>query len=987
MPGPMTSFPEVEAKWHARWKESHAYEPKVEEGREKFLATYPYSYMNAHAHVGHAYTMLRNDMQVRYQRMLGKNVLFPFAFHVTGTPIVAAANRIRDREPKQMKIMEDLGIPASEVPRFEDPEEWVRYFPKHWRADVERLGLGIDWRREFITTSLNPHYDAFIQWQFRKLRESGYVEKGSHPVVWCPKDKAPVADHDRSEGEGETPQEWTVVKAKVVGDVPAGFAGEGSGDIILACATLRPDTMFGQTNVWVDPDYTYHVIRVGDERWVVNEGAVLKLHHQLGAEDTGVTVTGADLVGVRVQAPARDAVIPILPARFIRHERGTGIVTSVPSDSPMDYVALEDLRQGRFGTADAHALAKAIDVIPIIRTEEHGDVAARKLVTELGIREQTDSAKIQEATEEVYKAGFYSGTLLDGCGPFAGRKVAEAKEEMRAWMIAEGHADTMFETTGPVKCRCLTPAIVKLVKDQWFMKYSDPEWKKTVHAAFDRMNIHPELSRKQFHYVVDWLRDWACARETGLGTRLPWDERWVIESLSDSTIYMAYYTLAPHLEQGSVTGDASWNREGVDAGDLDDAHFDHVLLGRGDPAAIAKGTVTEEKLRTMRTEFSYWYPVDFRNSGKDLVQNHLTFFVFQHAAIWPDEPEKWPRGIGVNGWVMVDGEKMSKSQGNFVLLRQALDDYGTTVTRLVLANSGEGVDDANFDREFAPVADRRLRNLLELVENPPATRTDAAPVDAWFRSALHRHIATCGSEMAAATYKSALKTAFFDLTRDWQWYLRRAAGVPHKDVLAEYVDVQHRLLAPFIPEFAEEVHEKLGGTGLVIDAPYPAASADAINPAAEAAEDYVRTVLEDTREILKVTRKEQPTRIIYYVAPEWKATMYRWALDQVLDTGRVQMGDLMGRAKGDDLVKRHMKDAPKLAQDLVKTLSNLSKEDAEARAAAFDEADALTKSVAFFAEEFGGADVAVHMAGEPGIPDPAGKAKHATPRRPAIFVE
>lgn len=52
-----------------------------------------------------------------------------------------------------------------------------------------------------------------------------------------------------------------------------------------------------------------------------------------------------------------------------------------------------------------------------------------------------------------------------------------------------------------------------------------------------------------FNSKVAWLKEWACSRQFGLGTQLPWDEQWVIESLSDSTIYMAYYTIA-HLLHG-----------------------------------------------------------------------------------------------------------------------------------------------------------------------------------------------------------------------------------------------------------------------------------------------------------------------------------------------------------------------------------------------------------------------------------------------------
>ena len=66
------------------------------------------------------------------------------------------------------------------------------------------------------------------------------------------------------------------------------------------------------------------------------------------------------------------------------------------------------------------------------------------------------------------------------------------------------------------------------------------------------MNTYSDETRNAFEKTLDWLNQWACSRSFGLGTRLPWDKEWLIESLSDSTIYMAYYTVA-HLLQGILS--------------------------------------------------------------------------------------------------------------------------------------------------------------------------------------------------------------------------------------------------------------------------------------------------------------------------------------------------------------------------------------------------------------------------------------------------
>ncbi len=92
----------------------------------------------------------------------------------------------------------------------------------------------------------------------------------------------------------------------------------------------------------------------------------------------------------------------------------------------------------------------------------------------------------------------------------------------------------------PVISRFGNRAVIKIIHDQWFIDYGNPEWKEKAREALADMKIYPESRRAQFESIIDWLDEKACARKVGLGTPLPWDPDWIIESLSDSTIYMAY---------------------------------------------------------------------------------------------------------------------------------------------------------------------------------------------------------------------------------------------------------------------------------------------------------------------------------------------------------------------------------------------------------------------------------------------------------------
>ena len=90
--------------------------------------------------------------------------------------------------------------------------------------------------------------------------------------------------------------------------------------------------------------------------------------------------------------------------------------------------------------------------------------------------------------------------------------------------------------------------------DQWYLDYGDKEWKTKAREAVAQMNTFSDEVKKNFNSTLEWLKEHACSRTFGLGSKLPWDESWLIESLSDSTIYMAYYTVAHLLQGGTLTG-------------------------------------------------------------------------------------------------------------------------------------------------------------------------------------------------------------------------------------------------------------------------------------------------------------------------------------------------------------------------------------------------------------------------------------------------
>ncbi|OTF71774.1 hypothetical protein BLA29_014085, partial [Euroglyphus maynei] len=105
--------------------------------------------------------------------------------------------------------------------------------------------------------------------------------------------------------------------------------------------------------------------------------------------------------------------------------------------------------------------------------------------------------------------------------------------------------------------------------------------------------------------------------------------------------------------------------------------------------------------------------MDIRVSGKDLIQNHLTYMLYNHTAIWNDHPEFWPRSVRTNGHLLLNNEKMSKSTGNFLTLHDAILKYSADGVRFALADAGDAIEDANFVEKQAENGLLKLYAFIE----------------------------------------------------------------------------------------------------------------------------------------------------------------------------------------------------------------------------------------------------------------------------------
>ena len=917
--------------------------------------------------------------------MQGKRTVFPQGFHCSGMPIKACADKLarevemfgeqferyvdeeEELEPSagpesaadsktdmskfsgskskaaaktivtkyQFQIMLSLGVPHVEIHKFADPAYWLEYFPPLCREDLTSFGARVDWRRSMVTTDANPFYDAFVRWQMNRLKGLGKIKFGKRYTVYSPKDGQACLDHDRSSGEGVTPQEYLCLKMrtlewsekakpKIAEKIPA------DAKVYFIPATLRPETMYGQTCCFVGPKVEYGLFEVSKdskEYFIISNRAARNMAFQNIFPQWGVfpkvtDFAGSDLVGTLVNAPLsiHKEGVRILPMETVKPTKGTGVVTCVPSNSPDDYATVLDLaKKAQFYGIQKEWVDKEI---PEIIEGPMGKLTAKTLYEQMKINSPKDTKQLTEAKAVAYKYDFYQGKMI--YGDFAGQPVQDAKPLVAKQLMDSGEAFKYSEPDGQVISRSGDDCVAAYL-DQWYFSYGtdenggDGEWcQKVLDHVDNGLNCFYPEAKHAFEFTIGWLAQWACTRSYGLGTKLPWDPSQLVESLSDSTIYMAYYTVCHYLHgdiYGKTPGKSS---KPISVDQMTDDVWDYIFFR----SENVQTDIAPEDLAAMRREFSYWYPMDIRVSGKDLINNHLTFALYHHLALF--DKQFWPQAFRVNGHLMLNGKKMSKSTGNFLTLRQAVGKYGADATRLALADSGDGIEDANLEETAANASILRLyelkRWMKETLEDPSLRDGELLFYDKLFENDLNGLVIETQDHYEKTMYKLALKTGFYDLLASRDWYREncRAAGVGiHAKLARRFVEIQALLLTPIAPHWCDSVwQELLHHDKSIQNALYPTVPAP--DPTLSAAIEYVKSTgssvtQAEGAQMKKLQKGKQASydvakakKLTVYIAaafPEWQTQYRNLAKEQYESAGALDTKPLAGKINKADVKK------------------------------------------------------------------------------------
>jgi len=953
-----------ERHWQHAWASRSLATARWLPGQEKFFALVAYPGSSGFLHLGHLRGLMYADAAHRYHRAMGHATFFPTGTHASGLPSVTFAQKVARRDPATVSLLEQNEVPRSEWPRLTDPVEAARFLGRTYLEVGRQMGLLVD-ERAYLTT-VDDDYQRFIGWQFRQLKEHGALVQAPHFASVCPICGPVSVDPSETDLSSGGDAEWVDYRT-----VP--FRLE-DGRVLLA-ATLRPETIYGVTNLWVHPSETLTVWLHGETLFLVHRNGADRLVEQHGGR-IGHEISVADVLGRSVTVPLTGATVPILASPLVDPKIGTGIVMSVPAHAPADWIAVAALGPTERAALGAPPVIvdfpEAAQLSPSERILLAGDGSpAERAVRAIGASKLSDARALEEATERLYRVEFVRGRMRPDL--LGGRPVAEAREVASA-LLKETHLSLDLQTfSKPVVCRNGHDVVIRRVPDQWFIHYGDPAWKDRAREAARRMTFYPPEYGQEMPGILDWFADRPCTRRgRWLGTPFPFDPTWIIEPIADSTFYPAYFVVRPFVASGRLA-----------VAGLTDAFFDFVFLGQG----AGEPSVSSELQKEIRDTFTFWYPLDVNFGGKEHKRVHFPVFLYTHALLLP--PELQPRAVFVYWWLtFTGGEKVSKrhigSKGGAIPpLREALERWGADALRLFYAESASPYQDVEWDPALVDTAQARLADIDRIARELSGEGAGGPPeLERWLSSEVHELLGRYHAAFRGLQFREVAEIVYVSLPARLRRYLVR--GGERGPLVGRVVNAWIRLIAPITPHLAEELGQGRFDS-LVAEQALPSADDFEHSESALAVERYLDAVEDDLRSVLRpaTARGEKPTSVVFFVAAPWKAEVEGWMREAIESNDpRPLIRTVMERAKAHPGLATALPHLPKF----VERVGPLLRSEPPRSGPALDELAVLRASEGYLVRRFEFSSVEVVREEEAAVHDPMGRRDRARPGRPAFYL-
>lgn len=546
-----------------RIQEEHYSDPEVysrrygfnpDSGKEIFVVDTPPPYPSGTWHIGAVAQYSMIDVIARSQRLLGKEVYFPWGVDRNGINIEFTVEKNTGRKMKTFDRAEFLEL----------CESTIEEFTQAMRETAARVGLSCDFDREYLTDS--DEYRAVTQSIFVDLFRRGDIVEDLRPNIYDPVEGTTIAD-----AEVERLQRRTKL-------IDVRWTTDSGEQVIIS--TTRPELICACGIVVVHPD---------DDRY-------------------------SHLVGQRIHLPIqtadRETTVEIATHPSVKSEFGSGVL----------------------------------------------------MVCSFG--DQNDVAVFRELGLTPFQAIDLDGCMTEVAGPYAGMKVAEAREAVLADLESAGLIENIVEKDQevPVSERGKNPVEIILLKE-WYVRQTHIQ--DRMKELIDEMEFHPTRNKQ---FLIDWMDnisiDWPISRRRWYHTEVP---IWYSED-GTKVITPPVGTYVQPWRQGPPSGSRVLDRDSrEDLGSFDDlASTLGVLTGEekvfdtwmdsSNSNLFVSGYLSEPEL------FERSFPTGIRPQGKEIVRTWLYYTLLKSALLLdaPGFKHVWIDGLGMDPW----GRKMSKSLGN-----------------------------------------------------------------------------------------------------------------------------------------------------------------------------------------------------------------------------------------------------------------------------------------------------------------------------------
>jgi len=792
---------EMEPKWQQVWDQAKSFVTSNDDPREPYYVLEMFPYPSGRIHMGHVRNYSMGDVVARYHRAKGKNVLHPMGWDAFGLPAENAA-----------------------IERNTHPGTWTRQNIASMKAQLQSMGLAIDWTREIATCE--PEYYQHQQAMFIDMMEAGLVTRKQSKVNWDPIDMTVLANEQVIDGKGwrsgapveqreltqwffkisdfaedllagldtltEWPEKVRVMQRNWIGKSEglrllfALVEGNQTNAKSIEVFTTRPDTIFGASFIALSADHPLATQLAADNAELT--AFIAECHAQGTATETLEKAEKKGVfTGLHVQHPVIEgATLPVYVANFVLMDYGTGAIFGCPAHDQrdLDFARRYDL-----------------PVKPVV-LPSGADAASFAVANEAF----TDAGTI-------FNSGFLDGLTIDeakkaAAAHFEARTVdgkpqgtVEVNYRLRDWGVSR---QRYWGCPIPViHCEvCGTLPVPK--KDLPVVLPEDVSFDKPGNA----LDHHPTWKHVN------------CPQCGGAARR----ETDTMDTFVDSSWYYTRFT-APHAATPTVPEIANrWLPVDQYIGGVEHAilhllysrYFTramkatgHVGLDEPFKGLFTQGMVTHETYKSPKGEWVAPADIVVETNGETRSAKHL----------------KSGETIAIGSV-----EKMSKSKKNVIDPDEIVATYGADTARWFMLSDSPPERDVQWTESGVEGASRFQQRVWRLVgetieivkQSSQTVRVKDDDEGLALRKIIHRAVHNVGADIEGLRFNRAV-AQIYELTNA----LVRAEGIcavaPASRLAALELGVSHliQLIAPMMPHLAETCWEALGKTGLVADAPWP----------------------------------------------------------------------------------------------------------------------------------------------------------------------